>query len=162
MIPATDGLIAKRLMERLAFAVLLLLPVLAAAQTDRLEVQDVWARATVGKPVNGAVYMTISSPNSDRLIAASTPVANRTDLMTMAGSSSAMEMTYLKGIDIPANRTVRLNATGLHVWLDGLKRALRAGETFPLTLTFEKAGRREVAVHVMKAGAAAPMPGMPM
>lgn len=149
-------------MRRLAFVISLLLPVAAAAQTARLDVKDVWARATIGSSVNAAIYMTITSPNPDRLVAASTLVANKTDLMTLQGGSSAMEMTYLKAIDIPANKPVSLNPTGLHVWLAGLKQPLKAGETFPLTLTFEKAGRRQVIVSVTKPGAASPMPGMRM
>jgi len=122
----------------------------------------VWARGTAGSSVNAAVFMTITSQNPDRLIAASTPVATKTDLMTIEGGSSATEMAYLKTIDIPANKPVSLNPGGLHVWLAGLKRPLKAGEAFPLTLTFEKAGRREVTVSVQKPGAAPPMPGMRM
>lgn len=149
-------------MRRFAFALSLLLPLLlpvaAAVQPAQIEVKDVWARATVGSSVNAAVYMTITSPNPDRLVAASTPVANKTDLMTMEGGSGAMEMKYLKVIDIPANKPVSLNPSGLHVWLAGLRRPLKAGETFPLTLTFEKAGQREVTVSVVKPGATFPMP----
>jgi copper(I)-binding protein len=137
----------------LSLAVFLLI---AAAQPTQLQVRDVWARDTIGSTANGAVFMTITSPTPDRLVSASTPVANETDLMTMAGGSSMMEMTYLKGIDLPANKPVSLNPMGLHVWLANLKRPLKAGETFPLTLTFAKAGRRMVAVPVIEPGAASP------
>ena len=149
-------------MTRFAFALCLSLAAATAAHAAALEVKNLWTRATIGNPVNAAVYMTITSRHTDRLVAASTPVASKTDLMTMAGGNGTMEMTYLKGIDVPANKPVRLNATGLHVWLDGLKRPLKAGETFPLALTFAKAGRREVSVTVIKPSAAAPMPGMRM
>jgi copper(I)-binding protein len=158
----TNRLIGKSLMRRLAFALFLLLPFAAAAQTVRLEVKDAWTRASVGGTANAAVYMTITSQNPDRLIAASTPVANKTDLMTMEGGSNVMEMKYVKVVDIPANKPVSLNPSGLHVWLAGLKRPLKAGEAFPLTLTFAKAGRREVTVSVQKPGAAPPMSGMRM
>jgi copper(I)-binding protein len=149
-------------MRRFAFALSLLLPVAAAAQTARLEVKDVWARGTVGSSANAAVYMTITSQNPDRLVAASTTAANKTDLMTMTGGSSAMEMKYLEVIDIPAHKPLSLNASGLHVWLAGLKQPLKAGQTFPLTLTFEKAGQREVTVSIIKPGETFPMPGMRM
>jgi len=149
-------------MRPLAFALFLLVPVATAAQPSQLEVRDVWTRATAGSQANAAVYMMITSQNSDRLVAASTPVANKTDLMTMEGGSDMMGMKYLKGIDIPAKKPVSLNPNGLHVWLASLKRPLKAGETFPLTLTFEKAGQREITVSVRKPGAGAPMPGMRM
>jgi copper(I)-binding protein len=144
----------------LAFTVFLLLPIAACVQPAPLEVRDVWARDTVGRSVNAAVFMTITSPTPDRLIAASTPVAKKTDLMTMEGDSSAMAMKYLDGIDIPANRPVSLNPSGLHVWLDDLNQPLRAGETFPLLLRFEKAGERRVIVSIIEPAAAPPMSGM--
>ena len=84
-------------MRRLAFALFLLFPIAACGQPARLEVKDVWARDTVGSTANAAVFMTITSPTPDRLIAASTPIAKKTDLMTMAGGSGAMEMNYLDG-----------------------------------------------------------------
>jgi copper(I)-binding protein len=143
-------------MKALIFVIAALLPVSVFAQTRPLAVQDVWARATAGKADTGAIYMTITSPTPDRLVSASTPVANKTDLMTMEGGSSSMKMSYLKAIDIPADKPVSLNSNGLHVWLAGLKQPLKEGESFPLTLAFEKAGKREVTVSVVKAGARGP------
>ena len=148
-------------MRWLAFA-LLLLPVMACVQSAPLEVKDVWARDTVGSAANAAVFMTISSPTPDRLIAASTRVAKKTDLMTMEGGSSAMEMKYVEGIDIPANKPVSLNPGGLHIWLADLNQPLKAGQTFPLVLKFEKAGERQVIVSIIEPAAAPPMSGMGM
>lgn len=147
-------------MRRLAFALFLSLPLAACQQAAPLEVKDAWARDTVGGTASAAVYMTITSPTADRLIAASAPVAKKTDLMTMEGGSSAMGMTYLKAIDIPADAPVSLNPSGLHVWLAELNQPLRAGETFSLLLTFEKAGQRRVIVSTIKPAAAPPMSGM--
>ncbi len=146
----------------LALSVLLLCPAIAGAQASGPEIKSPWTRASAGGVDTAAVYMTITSKVPDRLLAAATPVAKKTDLMTMAAAGGAMEMKYLKGIDLPAGRPVSLDATGLHVWLAGLKAPLKAGQTFPLTLTFEKAGRRQVAVSVIKASAAPPMAGMKM
>jgi copper(I)-binding protein len=78
--------------------------------------------------------------------------------MTMEGGSGSMAMTYLEAIDIPANETVSLDPTGLHVWLAGLQQPLRAGETFPLLLTFENAGERQVIVSIIGPAAAPPRP----
>lgn len=115
-------------------------------------------RDTVGGTANAAVFMTITSPAADRLVAASAPatVASRTDLMTMRSDANTMAMIYLDAIEIPAGEPVSLNPAGLHVWLEGLVRPLRAGETFPLSLQFENAGRHDVNVTVIPP--AAPMP----
>lgn len=53
--------------------------------------------------------MTITSPTPDLLVSASTPIANKTDLMTMEGDSSKMGMRYVKDIPIPAKKPVSLN-----------------------------------------------------
>lgn len=76
--------------------------------------------------------------------------------MTMEGDSSKAGMRYVKDITIPAKKPLSLNSMGLHVWLDGLKRPLKAGETFTLALNFEKAGQREVTVVVTKVNARGP------
>jgi hypothetical protein len=56
-------------------------------------------------------------------------------------------------------RSVTLKPGGLHVMLTGLKQPLSEGQSFPLTLTFEKAGAIETTVKIAKAGA---MTGMDM
>ena len=54
---------------------------------------------------------------------------------------------------------VALKPSGLHLMLR-IKQHLVEGETFPLTLTFEKAGPIEVTVRVEKVGAMNDMEGM--
>ena len=152
--PRFENAEGKNIVKRLAFA--LAFPIAACAQPAPVEMSDVWARDTIGSTANAAIFMTIRSQTADRLIAASTPVARKTDLMTMKGGNDAMTMTYVKGIEIPANTTVSLNPGGLHVWLAELNQPLKAGQTFPLFLRFEKAGQREVKVTIIKPAAAPP------
>lgn len=130
----------------------------AAAQTGQIAIDRAWARATPGNSKIGAAYVTIRSPAADRLVAAATPVAQKADLHTVEMSGMVMKMRPVAGIDIPAGTPVTLKPGGYHIMLTGLMRPLRAGETFPLTLTFEKAGARTVTVAVEKVGAAGPAP----
>ncbi|MCW3846305.1 copper chaperone PCu(A)C [Sphingomonas sp. LB-2] len=146
-------------MRRLAFALLLSLPVTACQQPAAPQVKDVWTRDTVGGTANAAVFMTITSPAADRLVGASSPVAKKTDLMTMETGNGAMGMSYVKAVDLPANTPVSLNAGGLHVWLAELNQPLKAGQSFPLTLKFEKAGERQVTVRIIKPAEAPPVSG---
>jgi hypothetical protein len=74
--------------------------------------------------------------------------------MTMEGS--VMKMRPLAGVDVPANQPVALKPGGTHIMLEGLNEPLQAGKSFPLTLTFEKAGEKQVEVAVEKAGATGP------
>jgi copper(I)-binding protein len=138
----------------------------AVAQTGTVEVTNAWARATPGKAENGAAYLTIVSPVADRLTGISTPEANKAELHNMTMEGGVMKMRPLSGIDLPAGQPVMLKPGGDHIMLVGLKEPLKPGESFPLTLSFEKAGTKQVTVAVEAAGAMGPkaegMGGMPM
>ena len=58
-------------------------------------------------------------------------------------------------LDVPPHATTALKPNGYHVMLLELKRPLIAGETVPLTLSFEKAGVVEVTARVEAAGSSA-------
>jgi len=126
------------------------------AQTGQLEVASAWARATPAKAETGIAYVTIRSPTADRLISVSSPVAKKAELNSMEMSGMVMKMRPLASLDIPAGQPVTLKPGGDHIMLMGLNGPLREGQSFPLTLTFEKAGAREVTVTVEKPGAAGP------
>ena len=147
-------------MKPWTLALVLSLPLAACGKPAEVAVADAWARDTVGRTASAAVFMTISSSGPDRLVGVSTQVANKTDLMTMESGGGAMAMAYVDAIEIPAGETVSLNPSGLHVWLEDLKQPLRAGETFPLVIEFEKAGERRVSVSVIEPAAAPPMSEM--
>ena len=128
----------------------------AVAQPARPEVTNAWARATPGGTTIGAAYLTVLSATPDRLVAAASPVARKAELHMMSMSGGVMTMRPLDGIDLPAGRPVTFKPGGLHIMLMGLKAPLREGRSFPLTLTFAKAGKREVEVTVAKVGAMGP------
>jgi len=128
----------------------------AMAQTGQLEIQTPWARATPGHAENGAAYLTIVSPTADRLIAASSPVAKKVELHTMSMEGGVMKMRPLAAIDIPAGQPITLSPGGMHIMLLGLTQPLHEGQSFPLTLSFDHAGPRQVTVAIEKAGAMGP------
>jgi periplasmic copper chaperone A len=138
------------------FVALLLLVGAASAQTGPVEVKNAWARATPGKAETGAAYLTIQAATPDRLIAVSTPVADKAEPHEMTMQGGVMRMRSLATIDLPAGQAVVLKPGATHIMLVGLKQPLRVGDSFPLTLEFEKAGKREVTVVVEKAGAMGP------
>jgi periplasmic copper chaperone A len=67
-----------------------------------------------------------------------------------------MRMRPLATIDIPAGQTVTLSPGGMHIMLLDLAQPLREGQSFPLTLSFDHAGARQVTVAIEKAGAMGP------
>lgn len=129
--------------------------VASAAWAGDLTVSDVWARASAGGAGAGAVFLTIANGGAaaDRLVSASTPVSQVTELHTHAEVNGIMTMRKIDGIDVGAAQKVELKPGGLHIMLMGLTSVLKEGDSFPVTLIFEKAGKVEVSANV--AGVAA-------
>ena len=67
---------------------------------------------------------------------------------TMAMGAGQMVMREVDHIDIPAGEMVMLKPGGYHVMLIDLVAPLEIGQTFDVTLTFEKAGDVIVPVEV--------------
>ena len=128
----------------------------AAAQTSSVAVTQAWARATPGKAENGAAYLTLESATADRLTSLSTPAAKKAELHSMTMERSIMKMRPLAGIDLPAGQPVTLKPGGMHIMLQGLAEPLRVGQSFPLTLQFDKAGTQQVNVAVEATSAMGP------
>jgi hypothetical protein len=121
-----------------------------------ITVEGPWARASAGPARNGAAFMTLSNAGTadDKLIAAaSSGVSTKDELHTHIREGDIMRMRPVDAIDVPAGGVTQLKPGGFHVMLMGLKAPLKEGETFPLTLTFEKSGEVTVDVTVMTAGA---------
>ncbi len=151
----------------LAFAVCLASAASGRAQTTpgpTIEIAHPFARATAATAKTGAAYFTIvnTGTSDDRLIAASSPVAEKSEPHSTIDDNGVMRMRPLAGIEVKAGERVELKPGGMHLMLTGLKAPLKLGQSFPLTLTFEKAGAVSVMVAVEKAGAMGghAMPGM--
>lgn len=123
-----------------------------------LSVDHVWARASAGPAKNGAAYLMISieGGKADRLVKAETPAANKASLHAHTMENGIMAMRPIKAIEVSPGEPVVLKPGGAHIMLMGLKAPLKEGQTFPMTLSFEKSGRVDVQVTVYKPGAMAP------
>lgn len=113
----------------------------ALAQTV---VSDAWARATVPAQKTGGAYLTVRSPDTARIVAASSPAAGGVELHTMQMQGTMMSMREMPSIDLPAGKAV----SDFHVMLMDLKAPLREGATVPLELVVEHAGGRRETVKV--------------
>ncbi len=124
--------------------------IFAAGMTHaQATVDGAYARATVGKQANGAAYLQLSAKGDDTLLSASAPVANRVEIHTMRMDGDVMKMRALDKLDIKGGEKLQMQpGAGAHIMLMGLKQPLKAGDSFPLTLTFRKAGKLTVEVKV--------------
>ncbi|MFZ3360440.1 MAG: copper chaperone PCu(A)C [Xanthobacteraceae bacterium] len=124
--------------------------------TPGITIEQPWARATPAGAQTGAVYMTVENKSSsaDRLTGASADVADKLQIHEMKVENGVMQMRQLAdGLAIPAGGSVVLKPGSYHVMMIGLKKPLTPGETFPLKLTFAKAGTISVTVAVQAMGA---------
>jgi copper(I)-binding protein len=76
----------------------------------------------------------------------------------MSMDGGVMKMRQLtNGLDIPAGKTVELKPGGYHIMLMELARPLAQGDSYKITLVFERAGRTTIDVKVGGMGDMAPM-----
>jgi copper(I)-binding protein len=117
-------------------------------------VEHAWARATPKGAPNAAVYLTLVNNGSvtDRLIGASSPVADNIQFHEERDENGVSKMRALQAIEVAPGAPIVLKPSGLHLMLRVMQQ-LKEGDTFPLTLTFEKAGAIEATVRVGKVGA---------
>jgi periplasmic copper chaperone A len=122
-----------------------------AASPGRLTVADAWARATAPGSTVAAVYLVVDNPGrrSDRLLRASTPRAARVEFHSTIRDVDVVRMQRVEPVHVEAARKLTMAPGGLHAMLLDLKSPLRAGERFPLTLTFERSGQQSVLVRVV-------------
>jgi copper(I)-binding protein len=151
-------MLTARLMRRLVsllFAAGLLAPAASAHDYNfgTLHIGHPWARPTTSQAKAGGAFLVVDNRGrvEDRLVSATSPVADKVELHTHIMDGTVMRMRPVEGgIVLPAGQKVELKPGGMHVMLMGLKRQLKEGETFPLTLRFEAAGEIAIDVRVEK------------
>lgn len=129
-------------------------------------VQNAWARATTPGVPTGGVYVTLTSPDGDRLLGVTSPAAAKADLHSMRMDGTIMRMREITGgLTLPPGTPVTLNPAGDHIMLDGLKAPLTRGTTVAVRLVFAKSPPIVIQAQVESIGspgpaAATPMPSM--
>jgi periplasmic copper chaperone A len=157
------------LLPRVSLCSVLALGVCAVAVADltgaasNIMVMQARAMASIPGAPAGVVYLTLHNAGgtSDRLLGASTPLAQKVEMHGGGMSHGVAIMRPLEGIDIAVGSIVEFKTGGNHLMLIGLQRPLTAGMVLPLTLKFQKSGEQKVNVPVMPqapAASSAPVP----
>jgi copper(I)-binding protein len=85
-------------------------------------------------------------------------VAKEVQLHTMSMEGGVMRMRQVEGgIAVPAKGKLEMKPGGYHLMFMGLKRPLRKGERFPVTLKFQNAGSLKVQFAVQAVGSTGPI-----
>ena len=141
-----------------SWLILLLTLVSAVALADPagIRVDHVWSRP-MPAGATGVVYLTVTNEGApDALTGVTTPVAASAGLHESIDDHGVMKMRPVPSLAVTSDKPVTLAPGGYHIMLTGLKHALVAGTSFPLTLTFAKAGRITVTATVQAMGTAVP------
>lgn len=118
-----------------------------------IEVRQIWSRSAAQGRV-GVLYATIVDRGEpDRLLGAETSVAEKVEMHESLSENGIMQMRPVEALSLAPGQPIALKPGGYHMMLVGLRRALREGDTFPITFRFAGAGPVSATVHVAKAGA---------
>jgi periplasmic copper chaperone A len=121
-----------------------------------------WARATPPAASVGGGYLTLTNTGTepDRLVSSSSPIAQSVEIHESSVVDGVARMRPLaEGIEIAPGATVTLKSGGVHFMFIKPKKRFVEGESFPATLTFEKAGSIVVNFAIQGLGASTPAKG---
>jgi len=127
----------------------------AQTSTNTITVEQAWARATPRGALTGAAYMMLinKGASADRLLSATTPVADQIQFHKQTEDNGMSRMREIHSVELsPGGKTI-FKPGDMHMMIVGIKQPLKEGQTFPLTLQFEKAGKIDVTVPIEKVGA---------
>lgn len=158
-----DNPVTRRLTLAALGSALLAVPAWARAHGFRvgdLVIDHPYATPSIPGAANGAAYfrgIRNRGGAPERLIAASSPVAQRVELHEMSMDGDIMRMREVDGIALPPGQTVSLRqGQRYHLMLMDLKAPLTEGDRFDITLRFERAGEVTVKAWVQRSRAKAP------
>ncbi len=120
-----------------------------------IEIGSPWARASSGKAGTGGGFFTLTNKGKtpDRLVGATSPVAERVEIHAIKVVGSGLRMREREGgLAISPDTTLTLKPRGYHLLLIGLKTPLEEGARVAVTLTFEHAGSVDIDCVVAIAG----------
>lgn len=130
-------------------------------QCGDISVAHPYSKPSPGMSKIGAVYfigIKNGSKEADQLIRARTDVSPTIQIHEMVMVGDIMKMREVTQVELPPGVDVPLKqgqTSGHHLMLMDLKKPLKEGDKFPITLTFKRAGecRVEVWVEAAKADA---------
>lgn len=115
-----------------------------------IEVFEPWAASS--SSATSAIYMIVKNPlyKDITLTHITAPqVANKVAIhQTITDNGGLVRMVDIDKVVIPAGSEVEFRPNGLHVMLKDLKKALKAGEKFKITLKFDDNSSKVIEVQV--------------
>jgi copper(I)-binding protein len=129
--------VPNRVLSR-GLAALLAAGVVSAVHAQ-VTVDGAWARATVPNQSATGAFMRLTAQKDVVLTGASSSVAGIVEVHEMSIDKGIMRMRAADRVPLKAGQTIELKSGGLHIMMMDLKKQIKAGESVPLTLSFEAA-----------------------
>lgn len=131
----------------------------AMAAKANIDVTDAWARASAANATTAQVYLhLVSAKDPDRLVGLEVSNATRIDVREPTDTGAA-KGNAAPSVDVPGGGNLNFAPGARHLLLSGLKAPLKEGESFLLTLRFDKGGSQTAVVKVLGANASGPAQG---
>ena len=134
------------------FAAAAMVAMCQAAFAEGVVAQNSWARETVGGMKNGGVFLDLENdtPKDIVLVGGTSPVAKSVEIHEHVHAEITDPKTGQKaiGLKVAKGEIVSLKPGSYHVMLMGLKKPLKPGDKFPVTLKFKGAKDQTVQVEV--------------
>lgn len=120
-----------------------------ACEKHNPSIKDVWARPANAEG-NSAIYLDIQNnlDKDEELLGVSTNVADITEIHKTVIDNGISQMVHIDRLVVPAKKAVNLKPKGIHIMLMKLKRTLKSGDEFDLSLNFKNAGIKSYKVFV--------------
>ena len=139
-------------MKSVFAALLLSIPLAAAAQPAAVKVERAWARSTVQGQDSTGAYMTITAAEPLTLVGAATGAAGMVEIHQMKMEGDVMKMRAVDKLAMKPGVPLQFAPNGYHFMLMDLKAPFQAGSTIRMTLRLRDAKgaerTQEVAVPV--------------
>jgi copper(I)-binding protein len=120
-----------------------------------IDISRPWARTSSATVLEAGGFLTLTNKagEADRLIAASSPAAGKIAIRGIRIAGPTMTMRPIeRGLGLPPDTAITMKPRGYHLFFEELKAPLVRGDRVPVTLTFEKAGTRQVELIVEAEG----------
>ena len=149
---SAKGTLAATLTASVFIAGLAACPALAG-DTPPVRITSAWVAAVGQTGGDIALPMTIinDGAEADALLRVSCPFVNFSEKHAVDHGEGAPSMRVIRTLPIPANATTELTADGNHVMLLQVREKLAVGDKLTCTVTFQKAGKLDMAVEVRAA-----------
>ena len=127
-----------------------------AFEEEAILITTPYAFATTPHAKTGAAFMSIenTSGKNDTLISVKSDVAEFTEIHEnyIDPDDGVMIMRKINGIKIPKEGSVLLKPKGYHIMFINLKRPLKIGDSFPVTLVFSNSSEQIITIKTVAPG----------